>query len=49
MSAEEKALIEKAQQRIIDGMLTSFEHELFNAWLKALNEIKNLKAGKNGT
>lgn len=39
----ENELIEKVQSRIIDGLLTELEHELFTAWLKALNEIKNME------
>lgn len=47
MNTEQKALIEKVQQRIIDGMLTSLEHELFAAWLKEMN--KNSAAESSNT
>lgn len=48
MNTEEKALIEKVQQRIVDGMLTSLEHELFNAWLKELNRNSAAESSDTG-
>lgn len=43
MNAKEKDLCDRMQERIEEGMMTTLEHELFVAWIEALNRIKNLE------
>jgi hypothetical protein len=47
MAKTEKELCEIVQQRIVDGLLTELEYDLFIALIKALNQTKNSEDQKN--